>query len=301
MSEASTTIAAEPRDNVLLGSIYVCISATMFAAAGAAVKLALQDISAIQLVFWRNLLSMLIFGVYLFAAKPDVFAHWRTDRTHLHIIRSFLSLMVLYSYFYAVSKIHLATAVLLMSTSPIFVPILAYFVLGHRSPITVWLGVLIAFLGVALVVDPTLNYSFGLADGPGLASGLLAGFLGGAATIAIWKMSSTETPDRQMIYFTVVSFILSIPLGIYSWKTPKIETFGPIICLGIATTLAQYYLSKGCQVAPVDKINTWNYLSIVVASFAAYLGWNESLSLSTVGGMLLVVAGAQIASRTFKR
>ena len=61
------------------------------------------------------------------------------------------------------------------------------------------------------------------------------------------------------------------------------------------------YASKGCQVAPVDKINTWNYLSIVVASFAAYLGWNEGLSLPTIAGMVLVVAGAQIASKTFKR
>lgn len=273
----------------------------MFAAAGAAVKLALQDISPMQLVFWRNLISMLIFGVFLLISRPHVFSDLRTKNVKLHVFRSFLSLMVLYAYFFTVSRIELATAVLLLSTSPIFVPILAFFFMRHRSAATVWVGVIVAFVGVALVVDPTLRFSFDLSNYVGMLSGILAGFLGGAATIVIWRMSATESPDRQMIYFTTVSFLMSIPLGISSWQMPKPETFIPIVCLGIATTLAQYYLSKGCQVAPADKINTWNYLSIVIAAFAAYIGWNERLEMPTIIGMILVVLGAQIAARTHKR
>jgi len=125
---------------------------------------------------------------------------------------------------------------------------------------------------------------------------LLAGCLGGAATVAIWKMSASEPPDRQILYFTAVSFVISIPAAIYGWQWPRAETFAPIIALGIATTLAQYYLSKGCATAPADKINTWNYLSIVISALAAYIGWNESLSNWTVLGMVLVVVGAHLAS-----
>ncbi len=51
MSSTSSDLADLRQDNVLLGSVYICISAAMFAAAGAAVKIALQDISPIQLVF----------------------------------------------------------------------------------------------------------------------------------------------------------------------------------------------------------------------------------------------------------
>lgn len=272
----------------------------MFAAAGAAVKLALNDISPIQLVFWRNLMSMIIFFGFLLVVRPSAFSDLKSEKTGLHVLRSVLSLCVLYAYFYAVSQIELATAVLLLSTSPVFVPVLAAVFMRHVSASTVWIGVLIAFFGVALVTDPTLQYSFNFSNYLGIGSGLLSGLLGGAATVVIWKMSTTESPDRQMIYFTVVSFVLSVPLVLMDWQTPQLMTFLPIVCLGIATTLAQYFLSKGCEVAPADKINTWNYLSIVIAALAAYVGWNETLSLETVIGMVLVVLGASIASKKFK-
>lgn len=273
----------------------------MFAAAGAAVKLALNDLSPVQLVFWRNLMSMVIFFGFLLVFRPGAFKELKSEKTRLHVARSVLSLCVLYAYFHAVSKIELATAVLLLSTSPVFVPILALMFMRHMSAPTVWIGVFIAFIGVAFVIDPSLQYAFDFTNYLGMIAGVLSGLLGGAATVVIWKMSMTESPDRQMIYFTVISFLLSIPLAALSWQMPRVETFLPIICLGIATTLAQYFLSKGCEVAPADKINTWNYLSIVIAGLAAYIGWNEALDSITILGMLLVVLGARVASKTFKR
>lgn len=300
MSSATTDQATFSQENVLLGSIYICISATMFAVAGAAVKLALHDVSPVQLVFWRNLMSMVFFFGFLLAVRPAAFSCLRSEMVGLHLLRSVLSLCVLYAYFYAVSQIDLATAVLLLSTSPVFVPILALLFMRHLSASTVWIGVLIAFVGVALVVDPTLKYSFDFSNYIGLGSGLLSGILGGAATVVIWKMSGTESPDRQMIYFTFVSFVLSMPFVLLAWEMPKPVAFVPIVCLGIATTLAQYFLAKGCEVAPADKINTWNYLSIVIAGLAAYVGWNETLRPVTILGMILVVVGARIAGKTFK-
>ena len=259
--------------------------------------MALHDLAPVQLVFWRNLMSMVLFGGFLLVVRPNAFKKLGTRKFPLHLTRSILSLLVLYSYFYAVSRIPLSTAVLLMSTSPIFVPILAYLLLQKKSARTVWVGVLIAFFGVALVIDPSLSYDLTSLDSLGILGGIGAGFLGGAATIAIWKMSATEPPDRQIVFFTTISFVLSIPIYLLDWRMPKAETFIPIVCLGIATTFAQYFLSRGCQLAPADKINTWNYLSIVFAALAAFIGWNETLSPGMVAGIALVVIGAHTASR----
>ncbi len=246
-------------------------------------------------------MSMIIFFGFLLAVRPAAFSDLKSEKVSLHVLRSVLSLCVLYAYFHAVSKIELATAVLLLSTSPVFLPIIALVFLRYMSAPTVWIGVSIAFIGVALIIDPSMQYTLDFSNYVGMASGLLSGFLGGAATVVIWKMSATESPDRQMVYFTVVSFVLSVPLAVLNWQMPQPATFLPIIFLGIATTLAQYFLSKGCEVAPADKINTWNYLSIVIAGLAAYIGWNEALDILTIAGMVLVVLGAHIASKTFRR
>lgn len=187
-----------------------------------------------------------------------------TSKIQLHLTRSILSVTVLYLYFYSVSKIELATAVLFLSTSPIFLPILAYVLSKHRSDATVWIGVLIAFSGVILIVDPQSFSLVSIQFSWGVAAGILSGLFGGAATIAIWRMSETESPTRQIFYFTIISFILSVPLAMLNWRWPDNSTYIPLLALVFATTLAQFYLSKGCSIAPADKINTWNYLSIVV-------------------------------------
>jgi drug/metabolite transporter (DMT)-like permease len=296
MTQANDDNIISTSGNVFLGSFYICISATMFAIAAAAVKLALEDLQPLQLVLWRNFLSLIIFVSWSAIIKPDVFRDLKTQKLNLHIVRSVLSLFVLYSYFFAVAHIKLATAVLLLSTSPVFVPMIALIWLGYRVSATVWIGIFIAFFGVSLIIDPTFTYKVQSESYFGLVAGLLAGCFGGAATVAIWKMSKSEPPDRQMIYFTAISFIASLPAGVYGWHWPMPKTFVPIVALGIATTLAQYYLAKGCSVAPADKINTWNYLSIVISAIAAYFGWNESLGLWTILGMVLVVVGAQLAS-----
>lgn len=181
MRQLKDANALLPSENVVLGSIYICISATMFAIAGTAVKTALQDISPILLVFWRNLLSLCLFKAWLFAFKKAERSKLGTSKLHLHILRSVASTAVLYFYFYAVSEIELATAILFLSTSPIFLPILALIFLGHKSDSAVWFGVLLAFFGVSLIVDPGFRYQISLEHGWGMLAGILSGLYGGLA------------------------------------------------------------------------------------------------------------------------
>lgn len=298
MSISSRDPAAPLRlqENISLGVIYICISATMFAIAGTAAKLALKDISPVLLVFWRNLLSCGLFIAWLYFSSGLNRAELYTSRIHLHIARSVLSLMVLYLYFYAVAHIELAKAVLFLSTSPVFLPILAFTFLKKKSDKAVWFGVLFAFFGVFLIINPQIDYRASFQMSWGVVAGIFSGVFGAAATVAIWKMSSTESPTRQLFYFTIISFVLSIPLAVFGWRLPSVESYIPLIVLAIATTLGQYYLSKGCSVAPTDKINTWNYLSIAVSALAAYIGWHEELKIHTIIGIVVVVIGAHITT-----
>jgi drug/metabolite transporter (DMT)-like permease len=190
----------------------------------------------------------------------------------------------------------LSSAVLLQSTGPIFVPILALLIYQRVSDRHVWFGVLIAFVGVAFIVRPS---GFDLSVHQ--ISGILAGIAGGAATLSIWAMSSTEPPSRQMFYFTLFTLVLSlIPLP-WSWQLPTGSSFVFLVLLAICTTLAQYFLAAGFRVAPADKINTWSYASILLAAVIGYVGWGEHFGLSFGLGALLIISGAHLTTRTAKQ
>jgi len=276
----------------------MCLSAAMFATSGAAVKSLVDQIDLMALVYWRNVLSFVVFFAALGLMgrlRRDLL---RTRRIKTHLLRAALTTVALYAYFYAVSQLELATAVMFLSSGPIFVPILALMLFGHRSGLPVWLGVLVAFLGVGVVVNPgveTLDLSWGI------LAGLATGILSGAVTIAIWSMSDTESPTGQIFYFTLFCMLLSAPLGVWYWQLPGPESYLMLAVLAAATSLAQYFQSLGCSFAPADRINTWSYTSILFSAAGAYLGWNERLDPHTIVGIVLVVLGAQLASMKWTR
>jgi drug/metabolite transporter (DMT)-like permease len=275
--------------NLRRATLYIVLSALSFALAGTVIKLLSDALPTVTLVFWRNLFSfaalMLWFG---WVGFPEL----RTRRLGAHLWRALFTYGALLAYFFAVREIPLATAVLLQSSAPIFVPLLAFLVFGRLSDRYVWSGVVVGFLGVACIVAPSqLGVSLGE------AGGLLAGALGGAATLAIWAMSSSEPAARQMAYFTGLTLLISlVPLPWY-WALPSLEALPALLGLGVFTTLAQHLLALGCATAPTDKIITWSYISIVFAAIIAYLGWQEAITPRTVAGVILVIAGARWTMR----
>lgn len=274
--------------SIIRGVGLMLLSALMFALAGTAVKFAAQDLSTFALVFWRNLLSFCLFlGLIYWRGFPEL----KTRRIGTHMARSVFTYGTLAAYFYAIAHISLGGAVVLQATGPVFVPLLALLVFRRMSDANVWGGVVIAFVGVALIVRADIGFSAG--EISGLASGLFAG----CATLAIWAMSDDEPPLRQMFYFTALTLLISILVLPWTWEMPEASTFIPLGVLAICTTLAQYFFSASLAAAPADKVNTWSYASIVIAAFIGYFVWGEQLTAIVLGGMLLVVIGAHITSK----
>ena len=272
----------------LVGSLYIIASALMFAASGAAAKLLSPDLSTFSLVFWRNLIS---FGCVLLWFALSGFPALRSEKLPLHIARGVASYLAFLTYFYAIGAIPLANAVLLQSTSPIFIPILALLVFRRISDVNVWIGVVIGFLGVALVLKPTeMTVSMGE------ASGLAAGALGGVAALVIWRMAETESAQRQMFYFTLFTLACSVLMLPWTWQMPVSSQILPLLAVGVFSTLAQLFFALGCTVAPADKVVTWSYTSVIFAGLIGFFAWSERIDLVAALGMVLVVIGGRWAA-----
>ncbi len=269
--------------------INIIISALMFAVAGTLVKVASQTTDLLSLVFWRNVFSFLC---VIIAGALSGKLNFSSEKKKTHVLRALFTFLALISYFYSVAHTHLGNAVLLQQTSPIFVPLISLIVLKKISDRYVWYGIIIGFIGVGLTTGiglSTLN--------KGDLAGIIAGFMGGAATVTIWLMSSTETPFKQMLYFSLYSLIFSITFIPWVWQSFDLSQVPYFIALGIVTTLAQYFLSSACSQAPTDKIISWSYTSVIFATLFGYLGWQENLSLTMLAGMLFIVLGATMSSR----
>lgn len=272
------------------GAAYVIIAALLFAVSPAIARHAADELNVFILVFWSNL-WMFFFMCGWFACRRAP-GGLRTSKLAIHFLRAVFTYCTIVAYLFAVVNIPFTNAVILQSMNPLFVPILAFLVFRRLSDRCVWLGVAVSFIGVLLIVRPD---QLGISIGE--LSGLLAALGGAAASLVIWSLGTTEPAERQTFYFSLFALLLSTLTLPWVWQFPTIHQMIQIFFMALFTIVGQFCYAKAFSIAPGDKVNTWIFMSLVFASIIGYVLWDEPIFATTVGGAVLVVGGAYLATR----
>ena len=245
-----------------------------------------------MIVFFRNLFAMLFLLPWVFYNRPA--GGLRTQCLHFHLLRTLAGLSGMYCFFYAIGRLHLGEAFLLMATSPLFIPVIA--ALWIREPVApkARIAVIIGFIGIALVLKPGLGI-FQAASVIGLGAGVLSAI----AMVTIRRLSTTEPAIRSVFYFTLLSVVVSaVPLA-WSWQTPEPGTLAILVVIGMLAVATQSLLTRGYSLAPAALIGPFTYANVIFSTFFGWLFWGESLDVLTwVGAVLICVCGIITARKT---
>jgi len=278
------------RNQPLAGAISVICASLLIALVGALVKSVSTSLNNEMVVFLRNLFVMICVLPWIRPIRPR--SNIRTTCFRLHLLRSLAGLFAMYCFFYAVSRIPLSAAFLLLSSSPLFIPIIAWIWLREPVAAPVRVAILTGFLGVLFILKP----GFGIFQ-PAALVGLGAGILSAMAMVTIRRMSPTEPAIRILFYFTLVSTLVSaIPLT-WAWQTPDSSALLSMALLGTLATAGQYLLTRGYSFAPAAQVGPFTYTNVVFATLIGWMYWAETLdALAWIGAALICIAGI-IASR----
>jgi 2-methylisocitrate lyase-like PEP mutase family enzyme/drug/metabolite transporter (DMT)-like permease len=273
-----------------MGAIYVTAASLMFALAGAAAKIGAMGLANETIVFWRSVISLALVLPWALWDFPE---RIRSRNLRFHILRSLASTGSLYCFYYAVAVLPVAEGILLNFTAPLFVPFLGFLI--FRFPVSgrVILAVMIGFVGVALI----LKLGSGIVQ-PGALIGLLGGFCGAVATVAIWRMSGQESAMRIIFYFALVGVLFTAGPALAAFEIPSAREWITLAVLGVCSTLAHLFFAHGCTIAPSDRVNTLIYTSIIFAAIIGWIIWGDRIDVLGAIGAIVVVAASIIATRT---
>jgi drug/metabolite transporter (DMT)-like permease len=202
------------------------------------------------------------------------------------VTRSLFTLSAFACFFYALKYLPLSNALLLSNTSPLFVPILAWFTGRHTTPHKVWLGIVLGFIGVGLVLKPAPGF-FQAASIIGLASGILA-----AMTVLIIRRLTKDTPVIQILFYNF--FICSILTGLFlpfGWQSVDTHTFFLLLGVGFFGAAFQWFSTLAYAKTPARITAPLMFLCILFGIIADWLIWHEIIDLMTLAGMLCVIVG----------
>jgi len=267
-------------------SSWMVVAGLLFAIMGVFVKLGSAYFSSAELVFYRSVIGLLVIFTIVRTRKLPL----ATPHVATHVWRGLSGFFALMLFFYAISALPLATAIMLNYTAPLFLAILLTLFLKEKPHWELFGAILVGFSGVVLLLHPTLESDQSSAGLMGLASGFLAGI----AYFNVNQLGKQGEPEwRVVFYFTLVATI-----GAGAWML--VHTFHPVrlrhvpilLGLGASATLAQLAMTRAYRLGKTLVVGSLAYITVAFASLFGILLWGEWLDkLSWLGMSLIALSG----------
>jgi len=267
------------------------VAGFMFACMGELVKLASAFFSNTELVFYRSLVGVIsTFAAMRFYGKPVMTKHWRA-----HCWRGLAGLSGVLLFFYCILELPLATAISLNSTWPLFLAFLAVIFLKEEFTWLLVVAVVVGFVGVVILLRPTLAEDQWYIALIGAGSGLF----GGIAHLHIRQLSEQGESDwRIVFYFTLVCTIATGVWLLFTAFSPvSVESLILALGIGVTATLAQLAISRAHHGSNIIIVGALSYSTVLFAGLMDLFLWGDRLPVSAWIGMGLIIAGGVLSIR----
>lgn len=278
-----------------MNSLWMLLAGLGFAAMGVFVKLGSGQFSLIELVFYRSLVSLGIVSIPIVAARQRLCTpHWQG-----HLWRSLSGGAALVCYFYAITRLPVATAVTLNYTSSIFLALILSLWYRQRPGLRAAAAIALGFVGVVLVLRPTLHRE----QLPAGLLGLGSGFLAALAYINVRALSARGEPEwRVVFYFTALVTLASggaLPLQPVHAIRP--DNGWLLVGMGVAATLGQICMTRAYGRGNPLTSGALAYSAVVYAALFGTLLLEESLDSASWAGVAVITAAGIMASRPLQQ
>jgi drug/metabolite transporter (DMT)-like permease len=293
-------------------ALWMVLGAFLFATMSVVVKIASEWFNSGEMVLGRGLIGIVF--LWLLARARGV--SLATRYPGMHAWRSTIGVVSLGAWFYAIAHMPLATAVTLNYMSSVWV---AAFLVGgallawvpvpgrdgrvERPPLqgALAMTVLAGFVGVVLMLKPSVSGDESFAGMLGLLSGLTAAF----AYMQVVALSRIGEPElRTVFYFAAGSAVAGAFAtaatgfsggGAWTWQHALW-----LLPIGLLAALGQLCMTRAYATAKTQAgtlvVANLQYSGIVFAAFYGVVLFHERIDAAGWGGMALIIASGIAAT-----
>ncbi|MFC3705485.1 DMT family transporter [Devosia honganensis] len=277
-----------PSDSPRAGMAWLMADMALVTVMTVLVKLGGASYPAVQMVFIRSLIGLV-------SVLPLAWRHRdalrRTRHWGRHAFRVFCNTAALNANFAALTALPLALVNAIGFMRPLVVLALASWLLGERSGPWRWVGAGIGFAGVLIMVAPGE-----VAWSVGIVAALAAVLFGSLATVQTRALKNESTTVLMVFYTVGLTVFTAIPAGL-AWQEVARGDWPLLLAIGVLAQIGQYCYLRAYQSSPANVLAPLGYLSIVLASLAGYLAFDEVPAWSTALGIVIIIFALILTSR----
>ena len=285
------------------GIILVIIAMTFFAMQDALIKFIFEKAALYEIFFARYLIAAILLFYYIKFKKQII--PLKTYYPFLTVLRVLLHFVAFSAFFISLTYMPLATANALFFSSPFFVSIFAKLFLKEFIGIRRWMAIIVGFVGVYIVLNPTFsNFEY---------KNLLPVFCAFcyAASMTITKYTSDkDNINTQLFYFYLIAILLCVIIFMFmgngqfnnqnydattqfifrEWFSNFDYTWKFLLFFGFAASISFLCIFSAYIVASPSLVSLFEYSLIIMSMIPGYFLFNEIPSNRTFFGVLIIIS-----------
>ena len=260
--------------------LYLAFAAILWSTSGLFVKI--LDWHPVSILAGRSFFAAIVFLIYM-RRLPTRFSLWQLLAAAMFILTQFL--------FVTSTKLTTAAnSIFLQYTAPIYVVLLAFWLLREKPSRTDWVSMLIIFLGLTLFFGDKLS-----TDGfYGNLLAILSGVTSAVMMVSFRAQKNGDPAESNLIAFLVTAafgfpYVMKETWTVNSWL---ILAFLGIFQIGFAFI----FFTQGIKHIPALEANLIGTLEPVLNPIWVFLFYGESMGTFALVGGLVVLGGVILSA-----
>lgn len=276
-----------PMGSVLLGL-------ASFSAMDAVMKGLSLSLGPYNAILWRYAAGLVMISILFIWQKP----RWPAPNImKIHILRSIMIVFMAYLFFWGLTKVPLAEGVALSFIAPLIALYLAAIFLKETiPPQAIWASIF-GLSGVGIMVFEKISGEYPADVLWGIGAILLSAILYGGNLVIQRYQALHAGPIEVSFYQNLIVFMAYALLAPWFAIIPPAESWGPIWLGATLAIISILFVMWGYGRAEAKILVNLEYSAFIWAAILGWIFFNEPITLSTVLGTVLIVAGCILATR----
>ena len=210
----------------------------------------------------------------------------------LPLARGIHFIIIIIIIFYSLKHIPINIFTMLLATTPFFIIIFAKLILKEKINITSWLAVIIGFVGVIIVLKP---------DNSVINIYVFLMLLVAASNAISFSLVSKYSYITSSYGYTFYSYLpFTIFMYLFFFYDPIIPSLNEIVLFsaaGIFLIIAAWSFTAAFHIAGKysSVISPFLFLQIIWASFYGIIFFEETITVTSIIGFLIIIISGSIA------
>ncbi|HWJ72634.1 MAG TPA: DMT family transporter [Kaistia sp.] len=267
----------------ILGILLMMLGIFLFSVNDALGKWLVGTYSVSMVLLFRSFAALVLLAPFI--RRDGGLAGLRAaPKPLLQLTRVLLATIEVGCFYWAVRSLPLADVMTYYLAGPIYVAALSATVLKERIDRQRWIAILIGFVGVVFVLNP----SAASLTPPALVA--IAGSMIFSVLMIVTRQLRGTKDSTLLAFSTTAAMTAGAVTAPFAWVMPNLRDFALLSLVGIVALVASLCVNRSLKLAPASVVVPYQYTMILWAVLFGWLFFGDGLKWNVIVGAAIIVA-----------